>query len=92
MNTSDTQSAARVPGVGCGALLGVRPRTRFGHPITLRNGDESALWTGDEVTVLRRSGNHALCAISWNTYTSHPCLIEAWLPKRRLRFASPNVR
>lgn len=82
----------QVPSVGSGDLLGVRPRTRFGHPITLRNGEDSALWAGDKIAVLRRSGNHALCVIEWNTYTSNPCRIEAWLPKRRLRFASPNTK
>lgn len=76
--------------VGTGDSLGVRPRTRFGHPITLRNGEDSSLWSGDRVTVLRRSGRHALCAIDYG-HPQHLKRIEAWLPKRRLRFASPNT-
>lgn len=63
----------------------VRLKTTFGLPCLSPNGIEcgrSAVWNGDDITILRRVGSHYLCYVSWNRGRFH---MLAWLHKRTVK-------
>lgn len=73
------------------AHCSARLRTRFGHPIHDVSGNPTALWAGDKITALRRSGTRALCLVEWGRDCHDmPHNLLAGVPKRLLRFGRPN--
>jgi hypothetical protein len=64
----------------------VRLKTTFGTPCLSPNGIEvgrSAVWWGDEISVLSRAGSHYLCYVTWGYGRRFHML--AWLHKRAVR-------
>lgn len=58
----------------------------FAQPCRTTEGHTSAIWRGDRITPLRRSGRRVLCRIQWgNTVGGAPHEMTAWLRKSWLR-------
>lgn len=67
----------------------VRLKTNFGTSCLSPNGDgatRSAVWNGDEIRILNRTGSHYLCYVSWNiSWDGRRFHMLAWLHKRAVK-------
>lgn len=60
----------------------------FGRPCTDTDGNHTAVWPGDKIERLKRSGQRWLCRVSWGLDVSgNPHEFVAWLHKRIVRQA-----
>jgi hypothetical protein len=56
----------------------------WGMPCFSLGGRQTAVWQGDEITVLRRLGSHYLCKVVYG-YWESPQTMGVWLHKRAVK-------
>jgi hypothetical protein len=63
-----------------------RLKTTFGQSCLSPNGigvQRSAVWAGDEIFIIKRTGSHYLCYVSWDNGREFHML--AWIHKRAVK-------
>lgn len=56
----------------------------WGIPVVSHEREQTAVWQGDDITILRRSGSHYFCLIEYG-YEGYEKFFLTWIHKRALR-------